>query len=587
MPPKRAPAPATKKAPPKRAPAPATKKAPPKKTPAPATKKAPSKKAPAPSTSLLPAVAVTTVTVAAPPSVASTAAAGVPAGPPIDKTGGKRQRLLQKGRGVVDAFSGKVDTCHVYEDGGDLYQCTLNQTNISSNNNKYYILQLLEADSGGQYYVFTRWGRVGLSGQHKTELFSSTSAAVQVFCKTFYSKTHNRWEDRANFKKIDGRYYLMDIEYGAQDAEEKSEGVQRLKKKVKEEAKEMVVGSALPKEVQELMRLIGCKDTMTRAMKELEINTEQMPLGKISKPQILRAYEVLKAVEAELQKPEPQLEALSGQFYTLIPHVFGNRKPPVIGTLHMLKNKMEMLEVLGELEIAAKLLDTGEGDDAHPLDRAYKSLKCDICPLPHDDAAYKRIVEYARNTQGSTHNSYNLDVMEVFMIRREGEEKRYEAYKKLGNRQMLWHGSRVTNFMGILSQGLRIAPPEAPCTGYMFGKGIYLADVCSKSANYCHPEQETDVGVMLLCEAALGTQKEYYNAHYMEKPQPGTSATKGVGRMYPDPAGAETVDGVLWPKGCMRVDDNMKTSLIYPEHIVYDVGQCIMRYLVLMKFRYN
>jgi poly [ADP-ribose] polymerase len=36
---------------------------------------------------------------------------------------------------------------------------------------------------------------------------------------------------------------------------------------------------------------------------------------------------------------------------------------------------------------------------------------------------------------------------------------------------MLWHGSRLSNFVGILSQGLRIAPPEAPKTGYMFGKG--------------------------------------------------------------------------------------------------------------------
>jgi poly [ADP-ribose] polymerase len=33
-------------------------------------------------------------------------------------------------------------------------------------------------------------------------------------------------------------------------------------------------------------------------------------------------------------------------------------------------------------------------------------------------------------------------------------------------------------------QGLRIAPPEAPVTGYMFGKGVYFADSSSKSANY-------------------------------------------------------------------------------------------------------
>ena len=34
-------------------------------------------------------------------------------------------------------------------------------------------------------------------------------------------------------------------------------------------------------------------------------------------------------------------------------------------------------------------------------------------------------------------------------------------------RMLLWHGSRLTNWAGILTQGLRIAPPEAPVTGYM------------------------------------------------------------------------------------------------------------------------
>jgi hypothetical protein len=36
------------------------------------------------------------------------------------------------------------------------------------------------------------------------------------------------------------------------------------------------------------------------------------------------------------------------------------------------------------------------------------------------------------------------------------------GYNKLkdGERMLLWHGSRSTNFAGILKQGLRIAPPE-------------------------------------------------------------------------------------------------------------------------------
>lgn len=86
---------------------------------------------------------------------------------------------------------------------------------------------------------------------------------------------------------------------------------------------------------------------------------------------------------------------------------------------------------------------------------------------------------------------------------------------------------------GILAQGLRIAPPEAPVTGiytsntrirdidiiirffttiiifssigYMFGKGIYFADMVSKSANYCVTSKSNPVGLLLLCDVALGS----------------------------------------------------------------------------------
>ena len=56
--------------------------------------------------------------------------------------------------------------------------------------------------------------------------------------------------------------------------------------------------------------------------------------------------------------------------------------------------------------------------------------------------------------------------------------------------ELLWHGSRTENYVGILSDGLRIATPDAPVSGYMFGKGLYFADVPSKSANYCYPKEE-------------------------------------------------------------------------------------------------
>ena len=69
-------------------------------------------------------------------------------------------------------------------------------------------------------------------------------------------------------------------------------------------------------------------------------------------------------------------------------------------------------------------------------------------------------------------------VQDIFRIERKGEEERFQqspyAKVKGNDRRLLWHGSRVTNYGGILSQGLRIAPPEAPVNGYAFGKGVYL-----------------------------------------------------------------------------------------------------------------
>lgn len=83
------------------------------------------------------------------------------------------------------------------------------------------------------------------------------------------------------------------------------------------------------------------------------------------------------------------------------------------------------------------------------------------------------------------------------------QPKEQSAYITSKNKILLWHGSRLTNWAGILRRGLCIAPPEAPHTGSMFGKGLYFADVSSKSANYCFPTKTETEGLLLLCEVSL------------------------------------------------------------------------------------
>ncbi|ONK78682.1 uncharacterized protein A4U43_C02F21340 [Asparagus officinalis] len=140
-----------------------------------------------------------------------------------------------------------------------------------------------------------------------------------------------------------------------------------------------------------------------------------------------------------------------------------------------------------------------------------------------------------------------------------------------------------------LQSGLRIAPPEAPSTGYMFGKGVYFADMFSKSANYCFASKECSTGVLLLCEVALGGMAEQLAANYNADRLPeGKLSTKGVGVTAPDMSKAKSLrDGVVVPLGKPKENTEKQGSLLYNEYIVYNVEQIRMRYIVQVNFKWK
>ena len=113
------------------------------------------------------------------------------------------------------------------------------------------------------------------------------------------------------------------------------------------------------------------------------------------------------------------------------------------------------------------------------------------------------INEYVQNTKC---NYSSLEIVDCFEIKRHEEEDVFNP-KNLGNRKLLWHGSRFSNFVGILSQGMRIAPPEAPKTGYLFGKGVYFADLIGKSVPYTCSHLSDGISTFVLCEVACGNPR--------------------------------------------------------------------------------
>ena len=497
------------------------------------------------------------------------------------------------GKAILDSSLSTLKSAEVYSEGQNVYDVMLNQTNLKNNNNKFYIVQLIQSLSGSKkkFSVFTRWGRVGMTGQCSTEGFGTDlQVAKDKFERKFYDKTQNDWEDRDDFVKVPGKYDMVSIDYGEDEKEELSK--EELKKcQDSDEEMDQDVESKLHKSLQSLIEFVSDIKAFESIMKEMKYDTKKAPLGKLTKDQIKAGYSALKEIEQLIKDGDfgNDLTEACNMFYTRIPHSFGMTRPPIIRTNKVVKEKVALLEALGDIEIAVTLLKETKKTDVHPVDQHYIGLCCELEPVSRITDEFKLIEKYTLQTHGPTHSQYNMLVMDIFKTTKASQEDKFLDY---GNRVLLWHGSRLTNWVGILSQGLRIAPPEAPVTGYMFGKGLYFADISSKSANYCYATPSNNQGCLLLCEVSLGNTNTLVAADYNASNLPtGTHSTFAKGKMVPDPSLEVTMDdGCKVPLGKIintSVNNSSGYTLNYNEYVVYDVKQVKFRYLLRVKFNFK
>lgn len=471
------------------------------------------------------------------------------------------------------------------------------QTNAGRNNNKFYRLQLLFDASSYQYRTWTRWGRVGDYGQNKYWGDGSLADAQFMFNRKFKDKTGLSWDDRAATPKS-GKYVFLERSYDSdsEDADDDDEDAEERKPPP----------CTLHPAVQDLIKVIFNQQYVADTMASMNYDSKKMPLGKLSKATILRGFQTLQylaaCIDASLAGQDADsVEELSNLFYSLIPHNFGRNRPPIINNLNVVKTEIKLLETLIDLKEAADLMkpQIDELNRVHPLDRHFLGLGMEeMTPLDPSTEEFQRLETYLQDTRGSTH-SVKYTIANIFRIERQGEQDRFQQSKfsdAFHDRRLLWHGSRATNFGGILSQGLRIAPPEAPVSGYMFGKGVYLADMSSKSAGYCYPNNSGGTGLLLLCEAELGKPiRELLNSDSLgaeNAEKAGAWSTWGKGRMAPlewEDAGSvhPSLKGVMMPSAKTPPGNTgVNSRLFYNEFICYDVAQIRLRYLFQVNMDY-
>lgn len=415
--------------------------------------------------------------------------------------------------------------------------------------------------------------------------------------KKFKSKTSNNWADRENFEKKKGKYELIETEQDSTTATVKVSAAEA-KANADKAAKAAKIPSKLDKTTQGLVEWILDADMFKTAMAQCNIDANKCPLGAITKKQVAKGFSVLEQVDQLLNSGKkegkgPKLSAyaqqceiveLSGRFYTLIPHAYGMSQPPLLNNQAILKQKFDLVAMLGDIEIAQGL-QAGGDDSINPIDKKYQQLQAELTHIKTSAPIHKKVVQYIKATESTWRKVKLLDMWEVD---RNGEADGFDEHKKLDNRRLLWHGTNVAVVAAILKTGLRIMPTAS--SGSRVGRGIYLASENGKSADYCRTAQvgNKQHAIMFLCEAPMGKIKEITKDDWtLTEPPKGYDSILAKGTQEPDPSKDvyHNIDGndVLIPQG-KPIPTGISSNFSQSEYLVYKESQCRIRYILRCEF---
>lgn len=425
-------------------------------------------------------------------------------------------------------------------------KAVLQVTDIKTNRNKYYAIEMHEA--GGKYRVYTHYGRTDdldtnpNAGTRESRYLASAGEAEATYNQIYKEKT----AARKGYKEVD----LASSRIGSHKARGTSSGhvdaatIAKMEGTEKTKAAPKIKPSALPGPVQDLVKYLYEEATnalTTTVNAKITANGIETPLGvltigQVDKGQAVldRAYHTFQMMQKASSKAKhhDELTDLSGEFYSAIPHRIGRSraaaKQSVIDTLEEFEAKQETLQLMRDM---LKVDDGGGGTSVlfdPEIDKKYAALKCSVEMLSAKDSDFQEMKDYIEKSQVKTKH---ITVQNIYRVARPSERAIYD--KKVGNERMLMHGSRAKNWVGILSRGI-LLPKIVVSMGVnrtdagWLGNGIYFGDAACTSLYYTSAGRR-GTRLMTVARVALGKPKTFTKITYgLDAPPNGFHSCHGV-----------------------------------------------------------
>lgn len=257
------------------------------------------------------------------------------------------------------------------------------------------------------------------------------------------------------------------------------------------------------------------------------------PLGLVTRDAIAQARHCLEQIASPPRKSDRALRKLVSQYLRLIPQKVSTKlDASIFRDRQELQRQNELLDALD-----AALMQTQPDS---------KIFDCSLRRVPGSTDEGRKTFRWLRQLYESSINPHHCSAQ--YQLRRVYEieiptMQRAFALKsaQIGNIKLHWHGTKASNLLSILKQGLIIPPSNAiQCTGRMFGNGIYGSEQSTKALNYAtnywNASGDANQRVfMLLCEFAMG--REYY-----PKPSARTFPMTGYDSTYVQPGTANVIN---------------------------------------------
>jgi len=420
-------------------------------------------------------------------------------------------------------------------------KCVLQVTDIVSNHNKYYGIEMHSTKGKCKfpYRIFTHYGRTDdlernpNTGAKESRYFSTQGEAEAEYNSIYKSKTSNR----KGYQEVS----LASSKIGSEKARGQSSGNiddKTLKKIVVTTKAAPAPKIILPKEVQELTRYIYSeatnKLTSTVAAK-ITANGIETPLGVLTLGQIEKGEKILgdifaiykkKRIKSEYEK----VKQLCSAFYTSIPHKIGRTRAEIdsaiMTELTQFEDKQQTIQLMKDM-----LQVNSQGNNVlfnSQVESEYSALKCDIVYI---DPGTKEFEGLNKFIQAGLVKKKALKVKNLFKVKREAEWKVYD--NSVGNVRQLLHGSRIQNWVGILSRGM-VLPKIAVSMGInrtdggWLGNGIYFGDAACTCTYYAAAGRK-GTSLIGIASVALGKMKPFTKITYgLDSPPPGFDSCHGI-----------------------------------------------------------